>query len=511
MSKQLYASIFQLDGLTLPEIIITRNGVKFNPREQTWDIHDAVQACRFDFSSILNVTEEFLLGFKFALVWFVENKSIYHCQNIFFRFKHFIKIISKDKIVAEITDVDVMNFNSQLNENTRWYLSSLAGFFRKWNSLRVVGVTSDAVNLLDNLRIKGNKKGDAVLTMDPIVGPFTDIERSSLYDKLSNSYLSNEVHIKDYLLCVLFLIFGQRPSQYALLKVCDIKIEPNNDGSFIYILKIPRVKQRESLHRQEFKERILIPQIGKQLYDYSKKVENDFVGILQDPSQAPLFPRYGSDLSSIEKFAYHETANLISLRIKYVYSKLNVISERTGEPLHISSVRFRRTLGTQAAAEGHGPLVIAELLDHSDLQNVGVYVASSPEIIERIDRAVATRLAPLAQAFSGVLVDGESEHDASPSQRIVAPKFSSNFRPVGSCGQFGFCAFAAPIACYTCSSFRAWLDGPHEAILDFLLAERDRLMMTDVRIASVNDRTILAVAQVVEMCKTSQNRQDDDV
>lgn len=206
---------------------------------------------------------------------------------------------------------------------------------------------------------------------------------------------------------------------------------------------------------------------------------------------------------------YHQTRDSIQQRVKNVFDKLNVFSERTGAPLNIFTMRFRRTIGTQAAAEGHGPLVIAELLDHSDLQNVGVYVSSSPEIIERIDRAVAMRLAPLAQAFSGVLVNGESEHNASPSQKIVAPKFASNFKPVGSCGQFGFCAFAAPIACYTCSSFRAWLDGPHEAILDFLIAERERLMKTDVRIASVNDRTILAVAQVVEMCKEYIIRPND--
>ena len=179
--------------------------------------------------------------------------------------------------------------------------------------------------------------------------------------------------------------------------------------------------------------------------------------------------------------------------------------------MHVIPVRFRRTIGTQAAVEGHGPLIIAELLDHTDLQNVDVYVSSTPEIIDRIDRAVAAKLAPLAQAFAGILVDGRAEQDIPHGSRIAAPKQSQGFSPVGSCGQHGFCAFAAPIACYTCSSFHAWLDGPHEEILEYLVAERDRLMSVDVRIASVKDRTILAVAQVVEMCKSTQGGQESDV
>jgi hypothetical protein len=79
---------------------------------------------------------------------------------------------------------------------------------------------------------------------------------------------------------------------------------------------------------------------------------------------------------------------------------------------------------------------------------------------------------------------------------------TGDFKPVGNCGKFGFCGFLAPIACYTCNNFNAWLDGPHEKILHTLIEERDRLSSTaDKRIAAVNDRTILAVAQVVEACK----------
>jgi hypothetical protein len=157
--------------------------------------------------------------------------------------------------------------------------------------------------------------------------------------------------------------------------------------------------------------------------------------------------------------------------------------------------------------EGHGELVIAELLDHTDTQNVGIYIEARPEIVERIDRAIAFHMAPIAQAFAGTLIRDESEATRcdDPTSRICDPRFDPTMRPLANCGKHGFCGFAAPIACYTCVHFEPWLDGPHEAVLEFLLAERERLASRgDMRIASINDRTILAVAQVVQLCKAQR-------
>jgi hypothetical protein len=161
-------------------------------------------------------------------------------------------------------------------------------------------------------------------------------------------------------------------------------------------------------------------------------------------------------------------------------------------------------VGTRAAAEGHGELIIAELLDHTDTQNVGVYVEAVPGMIERIDRAVAMQLAPLAQAFAGVIIENESQarRAGDPSSRICGPQFDASMKPMGNCGKHGFCGLFAPIACYTCYSFQPWLDGQHEAVLEHLITERERLLASsDIRIASINDRTILAVAEVVRRCE----------
>jgi hypothetical protein len=305
-------------------------------------------------------------------------------------------------------------------------------------------------------------------------------------------------------MALLFMALGFRPVQCAALKVRDVTVERTSDGSVVYGLKVPRAKQHRQRMRHQFKDRLLVSQIGELVAAHAKEVEALFADLLPYPREAPLFPvqkRRGNEPAGFE---YHRTAATIGRHLTEILSVLGIVSERTGEALNINAYRFRRTTGTRAAVEGHGELVIAELLDHTDTQNVGVYVQAVPQIVERIDRAMALHLAPLAQAFAGVIITDESKADrgGDPSSRVCDPRFDPSMKPMGNCGKHGFCGFLAPIACYTCRSFQPWLDGPHAVVLDYLLAERERLLVgTDARIASINDRTILAVAEVVRRCE----------
>ena len=160
------------------------------------------------------------------------------------------------------------------------------------------------------------------------------------------------------------------------------------------------------------------------------------------------------------------------------------------------------------AREGKGEYVVAEGLDHSDNQNAGVYVRNVPEIVERLDKALALQLAPIAQAFQGVLVISEktARRGGEPNSRI-----RSGGGNVGNCGSYGFCGALAPVACYTCTHFQPWLDGPHEYVLDQLISERDDVYADtgDLKIASVNDRLILAVSDVVARCKAKKSEITD--
>lgn len=130
-----------------------------------------------------------------------------------------------------------------------------------------------------------------------------------------------------------------------------------------------------------------------------------------------------------------------------------------------------------------------------------MYTQNVPEHLDAIDEAVARQLAPLAQAFAGVLINEESEavRGGDPNSRVR----TDSGEIAGICGHFGFCGALAPIACYTCKFYQPFLDGPHREILEGLLAERERIARVtgDKTIAAVNDRTIFAVMEVIQRCE----------
>ena len=314
----------------------------------------------------------------------------------------------------------------------------------------------------------------------------------------------------------IFIHSGRRSIQVLDLKIKDImKYEGDNGNK--YSINFPRAKQRLCGRREQFTEYSITEDLWTVLDLLSKQVVSRVQELLalelnqKVIDNLPLFPNYDAmiskgkiDIKSLEDFLEYDYFHLTTLQcreiIKYVAIKLDVYSERTGVMLNVTSQRFRYTLGTNLAREGKGEHVIAKALDHSDTQNVGIYVQNIPEIVKKIDKAVAFRLASLAQAFQGVLVD--SEKDAVRGNDINS-RIRNGDKNVGTCGSYGFCHAMAPIACYTCAHFQPWLDGPHESVLEELIKERDHILSEteDIKMASVNDRLILAVSDVVLRCR----------
>lgn len=154
--------------------------------------------------------------------------------------------------------------------------------------------------------------------------------------------------------------------------------------------------------------------------------------------------------NSLNTDLLHIKSEIVSSTCKLIANEEGIHPERTGELLNISPVRFRYTTGTRAAREGFGEMVIAELLDHSDTQNSGVYIKNIPEHVEKLDKAVGSYLAPYAQAFAGVLVDSESY---AKRGNDLNSRIKVDGHGLGTCGSYGFCGANVPIPCYTCMHF----------------------------------------------------------
>jgi hypothetical protein len=308
---------------------------------------------------------------------------------------------------------------------------------------------------------------------------------------------------------------GQRPVQISHLRLKDVLMKDSNKKEEpIYLLNMPRAKQRATKFRGQLKQFAVTEELWVILHAQAEHVVQSVEEALgfelpqMDKGELPLFP----DLSafsivespqqlrdSLKTDLLHIQILKVSAACKRIADEARICSERTGELLNISPVRFRYTTGTRAAREGFGVMVIAELLDHSNTESTGMYIKNIPEHVAKLDQAVGHSLAHYAQAFAGVLVDLESN---AKRGNDLSSRIKVDAKGLGTCGSYGFCGANVPIPCYTCMHFQPWLDGPHEIAYEKLIAERERLLdlTNDIQIAAVNDRSILAVADVIQRC-----------
>ena len=447
-------------------------------------------------------SDELVEAVKWLLLHYLMRYSLGHAYNVLQKFIRFLKFSGQSTPIDQVKAADILAYRSTLHLSFEYNLGSLRGFFRNWAALRLPGLDAEVVKVLNQIKLRGNKKGEAVRTAAPVNGPFTDLEFQSIIGAINDALAQHQIDVEDYVLIQLFLALGARPVQLAGLKIVDFSCSRSADGIATYFLQVPRAKQRGQKLRSTFKPRKVSESLGKLIETHCDTTRRRWAHLNKDPKQLSLFVNPENDTAS-ESLLFHCTGTDLTKRVQAIFDGLHVISERTGNKLGVMCSRFRRTLGTRAAREGLSELVIAELLDHSDTQSVGEYVESVPEIAERIDRAMAMHLAPIAQAFAGVLIDREDQvaRAGASRSRIVTP--ANLTHPVGSCGSYGFCGAMAPVACYTCRNFQPWVEGPHERILEQLIANRERIMANtgDATIASVNDRLIYACAQIITLCQ----------
>lgn len=479
-------------------------GLRFDAAADLWTLRDNVTEFAFDWSRLSgSLRPEVLQGAKTTLRWYVESRSLSRARNLYIDLLNLVEHLAFTRSTPWelLGESHLIRYRNLLGKRREYRLGSLRGFLVRWYEQGHPGIDDGAAKWLEEVTLRGNAKGEAVATQNPVVGPFTQGEALAVHQGATAAVGAGRIALDDFCLVQLQSALGSRSVQFAALKCKDLL--PSKDAATgDWVLMVPRAKQRLERARSDLKPRHLIPELAQIVRTQVEDVQATYRASgrsIIPADELPIFPNWTT--SSLPGFEFHSTGQELAARLITVARRIDVQSERTGKQLSITSRRFRYTVGTRAAEEGHGELVIAELLDHADIQQVGVYVRSTQKIAERISKAVAFQLAPLAQAFMGMLIETESEatRRSDPSSRIRDPE---TLQVLGNCGQMGFCSEAAPIACYTCRRFQAWVDGPHEVVLDVLLIRRERTLKAtgDARIASVNDRTILAVACVVQLC-----------
>ncbi|WP_271007842.1 site-specific integrase [Paucibacter sp. B51] len=487
------------------ELRFTRLGTPYRFNDNWWSIREGVNQVNFNFALVeASITSSLLAGLKLTLSWLLSNKAAATAQNTFHSFIHLLRVTARSSSnpLSLLTGYDLMSYRATLADKQGSRFHSLAILVRKWRELDDVSVARDAIEFLEAIRLKAPPPGEPVRTLCPFRGPLTAVEDEAFQTALNIAFASGKISEDAFFASWLTRAIGQRPSQTAALKVCDLMAERRADGAFRYTIRVPRAKKPQMKHgRESLKLRPLVRQIAEPLQIYLRTVVERFSGLMEDPTQAPMFPRATLATPEDNEFAWHRTGDELSIILTKTARMLGAHSERTGKLLHISPSRLRRTVGTRAAQEGHGEIVIAEILDHTNTASARYYVANVPQIVERIDAAVANSLAPLARAFQGLPPASKQELGPEVPHQIVDMRKDKSDRAVGQCTG-GECRFLAPVACYTCRHFKPWIDGPHEELRDELIAQRTaQLARNAPRVAVVHDRTILAISQVIQICQ----------
>ncbi len=482
----------------------TRGGTTYRIADDVWHIRDGVSDVSLNFRLVIDLlSPQMLDGLKKALVWLLANRAPATVENTFGSLGHMLRETgrSPSNRLTYLTNADLISYRAALADSQVNRLHTLRILVKRWHALDIECVSKSAIEFLNGIRLKAPTPGEPVRTMCPFRGPLTAMEDEAYQAALNTAYAEGRLSDEEFFASWLSRALGQRPSQTAALKVCDLMVEARADGTREYLINVPRAKQRTLTHpRAAVKVRPLIQQIGAPLHAYVRVVVERFERHLVDPNQAPMFPRPKQLAGQNDAYLWHRSGNEMATVLIGVSKKLEARSERTGKPLHITPSRLRRTVGTRAAQEGHGELIVAEILDHSNAASARFYVEAVPEILARIDAATAHAMAPLARAFQG-LPPASSEGEAGdPGQQIIDLRIDQSGKSMGQCTGAS-CDFLAPVACYTCRAFRPWIDGPHEAVLKNLLLQRDaQLASSAPRVAAVHDRTILAVTEVLQIC-----------
>ncbi|RZG86560.1 site-specific integrase [Acinetobacter sp. WCHAc060033] len=492
-------------------------GYEFSIDDQKWvlDINKTI-----DISRIRNFEFSVQYDVVMTLVHFAKYSSSSHTANM-------CEYIGK---YIEITDQDHFSIKGLLNyknfysaKKDEYKVVMLRVFLKKLYDLGYSSVEDEVYDLMDSWRLSGNEKGAAVLSLDPDEGPFSPFEFQTIITRTNEYLAENKISYYEAALIRIFCATGRRPIQIAGLKVKDLYETDKykfKDEKKVHVLNIPKAKIRgASGFRYAFREVGVRESIVQILFEHtrilkqklSKEIKRELSE--QEFAELPLFYDF-EKLVNLDWENRHEISEILPKEIihlptveltqilKGAVRKLGVRSRETGKPIHITAYRFRYTLGTNAARQKAGVNVIAKLLDHHDTQNAHCYVQSIPEIAQQISSIMDESLRKYADAFQGKVVKDEIE---AQSQVKDANRISyvEQDCDVGSCGTHQYCNDYAPIACYLCSKFMPWANAPHHLVLEQLIKERDDLiaMGCSLEVAAVNDRTIIAVQQVIDACE----------
>lgn len=469
------------------------DGTPFDPSAEVWSFQTRSGGAAVDFTRLQETSSLYLIiQSKKPLQLLAETKNLNTVRAAFQQFRSLLMVAHqrRDFLVEVIDAEDVAAWIAKGNAR---YIGQIKPLFDTWRMLKVPGIEAETFDFLNSVRAPKNDALVAVRTWDPDAGPYRPAEDAVLKAALDQGFNEGSIGLFEYALARTFRGIGMRPAQLAAMKLCDLR----RVGTRVE-MRIPLAKQRGVPERGAFMPWKPITQgLADILFLHISQNVHPRIETVGDPDLAPLFPsKRPWALSPTAAFDGH--ANKDSLGQTHSRIFLGAISPLTGEPIVVNPRRERHTVLTGLAMNGCNSAEIAANAGHAEVGSCEVYVEASIDHFQRMERLLGEAFIPVADRFLGTVVRQES--DAKISDDPDAILLNREMAGVGSC-QIGGCnaveAGVAPVACYTCRKFRAWADAPHEALLEVLLDDQEKLLAKGhAEVAETKTATIVAITDL---------------
>ncbi|WP_156895514.1 site-specific integrase [Massilia putida] len=349
-----------------------------------------------------------------------------------------------------------------------------------------------------------------VLSDDPEKSWLTEDEYEALLRCIWMNYDEGNLSTQSTLLRLLSMQYARRPIQIAGLKISDF-VEDGVDGTVDSGRRIlfPGAKDINAEHH--FRDsKVEVHPVADHLWNLFELQKNEIKELFEnrleiklseaDTVRLPLFSaayqiekavsvltvHYGLDwkdhldhrLFHLSRSATYHILDWSSHQAGRGNSRLSItppISHRTGNPISVTATRLRHTRARQLARLGVPKHVLSFWLGHTKDCSLDAYYNDPAEEARKINESMGSALVPLALAFTGNLIDDESQASRAdvPESRL---EFANEGRleTVGNCGKYSFCATTSvPVPCYRCKHFEPLVYAPHDEVLQALLKRQD--------------------------------------
>jgi hypothetical protein len=343
---------------------------------------------------------------------------------------------------------------------------------------------------LDVLRFGSDDgKGKDVIMNLPNRGPLTLKEQGIFRDAMKSVHIANLTiaELQGMVALKIGQVLGARDIQVIKLKFRDIAI--NEDGT--PFMNIPRAKQRGYKRNNQYKKRPITKSLFelitllKQRYESSlgEQIEGGWPLIcnLTARSGKPRNINASRHIFQGRRLAFE---NVLSLGFK------------------VTNRRLRKTFCTQLIAKGTPLKVVAELMDHTDLQQLEVYYRHTHHIAKKLNDVLKLEAKDIIDAFAGKVVSSEAVSQAG--QQIFAPMKDQKLHLIGSCASKTPCSLNPPLSCYGCASLEAFDDVDHKSVVESFVSEAKETFGEGHAIEILKHKDYLAASKFVQQLEDGE-------